>query len=192
MHYIIPGIIAMSTMHTSFNAVSIRISVARLHEKSFEYYMTAPINMYLLTFGYVLAGALRGFYAGLIILLVSYFFGTYIHLSFSFLLICFLNSMLFAAFGYFAAMVINTHYDMNRFTSFVITPMTFLCGTFFSLEKMPHLVKEFIKMLPLTHAISSLRNIALRGDTNYLSILILFTYFLAFYALGVYASYREI
>ncbi|MCT4606032.1 MAG: ABC transporter permease [Marinisporobacter sp.] len=192
LHYIIPGIIAMSTMHTSFNAVSIRISVARLHEKSFEYYLTAPVNMYLLTLGYVIAGALRGFYAGCIILLVSYLFGAHIHITFSFLLICFLNSMLFAAFGYFAAMVINTHYDMNRFTSFVITPMTFLCGTFFSLDKMPYIVKKIIEVLPLTHAIMGLRNIALKGITNYFSIFILLIYFVALYALGVYASYREV
>ncbi|TCO72282.1 ABC transporter permease [Marinisporobacter balticus] len=192
MYYIIPGIIAMSTMNTSFNAVAIRISVARLHEKSFEYYMTAPVNMYLLTLGYVLSGALRGLYAGMIILSITYLFGVYIKITFSFLFICFLNSMLFAAFGYFAAMTINTHYDMNRFTSFVITPMTFLCGTFFSLERMPNFLKNFIELLPLTHAISGLRNIALENITNHFSILILFMYFLAFYALGVYASYREI
>ncbi|WP_053956455.1 ABC transporter permease [Inediibacterium massiliense] len=192
LHYIIPGVIAMSTMHTSFNAVSLRISVARLHEKSFEYYMTAPVNMCLLTLGYVLSGALRGMYAGLIILIVSYMFGAYIHISFSFLFICFLNSMLFAAFGYFAAMIINTHYDMNRFTSFIITPMTFLCGTFFSLQKMPHIIRGFINLLPLTHAISGLRNIALKGESSLFSIMILSLYFIVFYALGVYTSYREI
>ncbi|MCT4595666.1 MAG: ABC transporter permease [Anaeromicrobium sp.] len=192
MHYIIPGIIAMSTMHTSFNAVSIRISVARLHEKSFEDYMTAPVNLSLLTLGYILAGALRGLYAGMIILLISYLFKAYIHVNFSFVAIALLNSLLFAAFGYYAAMVINSHYDMNRFTSFIITPMTFICGTFFSLDKMPLMVKKIIYVLPLTHTINSLRGIALRNNFDYTSIFVLICYIVVFYILGVYASYREI
>ncbi|MBF8982563.1 ABC transporter permease [Lutibacter sp. B2] len=191
MHYIIPGIIAMTTMNSSYGAVSMRVSVAKLHEKSFESYITAPVNMYLLTLGYILAGALRGLYTGMIILAVSYLFKAYIHFNFSFLLICFLNSLLFSALGYFAAMIINNHYDMNRFKSFIITPMTFVCGTFFSLEKMPILLKNFISILPLTHAIQALRGIALKDSYNHISILILLIYFIILYALGVWASYRD-
>ncbi|SHK40369.1 ABC transporter permease [Tepidibacter formicigenes] len=192
IYFIIPGIIALSTMHTSFNAVSIRITVAKLHEKSFEYYMTAPVKMYLLTLGYVIAGALRGLYAGFIILIVSYMFGVHIHFNIAFILVCFLNSMLFAAFGYTAAMIIDNHYDMNRFTTFVITPMTFLCGTFFSLDKMPIAVKKIIMILPLTHVTESLRGIALVDKINYISILVLLVYFMVFFAMGVYVSYKEI
>ncbi len=192
IYFIIPGIIALSTMNTSFNAVAIRITVAKLHEKSFEYYLTAPVRMYLLTVGYILAGAFRGLYAGFIILGLSYAFGVHIHFNFMFLFVCFLNSMLFSAFGYVAAMVIDNHYDMNRFTTFVITPMTFLCGTFFSLDKMPYWVKKVILILPLTHVTQSLRSIALVDKINYLSILILLLYFIGFFILGVYVSYKEI
>jgi ABC-type multidrug transport system permease subunit len=179
-------------MNTSFNAVAIRITVAKLHERSFEYYMTAPVRMYLLTLGYIIAGALRGLYAGFIILLVSYVFGVYINVNFMFLLVCILNSMLFSAFGYVAAMVIDNHYDMNRFTTFVITPMSFLCGTFFSLDKMPSAVEKFIMILPLTHVTKSLRVIALSDKINYLSVLILFVYFIVFFLMGIHVSYKEI
>ncbi|SHH40383.1 ABC transporter permease [Tepidibacter thalassicus] len=192
IYFIIPGIIALSTMNTSFNAVAIRITVAKLHEKSFEYYMTAPVKMYLLTLGYILAGALRGLYAGFIILAVSCVFGVYIHFNIAFILVCFLNSMLFAAFGYTAAMIIDNHYDMNRFATFVITPMTFLCGTFFSLNKMPITVKKIIMLLPLTHVTQSLREIALADKVNYVSILVLIIYFVILFAMGVYVSYKEI
>ena len=125
MHFIIPGIIALSTMNTSFSAVSTRINVQRIFEKSFEYYLTSPVNMKLLALGQIIAGALRGMYAGLLVLLVSFLFGVYIPINFGFVLICFLNSFLFAAFGYGAALSINSHYDMNRFTTFILTPMSF-------------------------------------------------------------------
>ncbi len=59
MHFMIPGIIALTTMNTSFSAVSTRINISKIHEKSFEFYLTSPVNMYLLTIGHVLAGAFR-------------------------------------------------------------------------------------------------------------------------------------
>ncbi|SKC85588.1 ABC transporter permease [Maledivibacter halophilus] len=192
MYFIIPGIIALSTMNTSFNAVSIRINISKIHEKSFQYYLTSPVNIYLLTLGQILAGGLRGMYAAAIILMISYLFGVYIKINLAFIIVCLLNSLLFSAFGYFAAMVINSHYDMNRFTTFVIVPMTFLCGTFFSLDRMPHGVKFLINLLPLTHASQSLRGIALSGELNLISIFVLALYLIAFYFLGVMASFREI
>lgn len=192
MYFIIPGIIALSTMNTSFNAVSIRINISKIHEKSFEYYLTSPVNIYLLTLGQILAGAFRGMYAAVIILIISYLFRVYIKINLAFIIVCLLNSLLFSAFGYFAAMVIKSHYDMNRFTTFVIVPMTFLCGTFFSLNRMPEAVKLLINLLPLTHATQSLRSIALKGELSVLSIFVLALYFIAFYFLGVAASFREI
>jgi len=191
MYFIVPGIIALTTMNTSFNAVSIRINIAKLHEKSFEYYMTSPVNMYLLTLGQVLGGALRGMYAATLIFIVSHLFGVHININLAVIAICLLNSLLFAAFGYFAAMVIDSHYEMNRFTSYIITPMSFLCGTFFSLDKMPGAVKLLINILPLTHASLSLRAIALGGEIKAISIFVLALYFIFFYFMGVIASFRE-
>jgi len=69
--------------------------------------------------------------------------------------------------------------------------MTFVCGTFFSLEKMPAMLKNFISILPLTHAIQALRGIALKNSYDHISIVVLFIYFMILYALGVWASYRD-
>ncbi|QZE13410.1 ABC transporter permease [Halosquirtibacter laminarini] len=190
--YIVPGIIALSSMGTSFNAVSIRILVSKLHERSFEFYMTAPVRMSFLTLGNIIAGALRGLYAASLILTITLLFGIQVHLSLSLLFVVFLNCLLFASFGYIAAMVVNTHYDMNRFNTFVITPMTFLCGTFFSLDNMPVILRNFINILPLTHATKSIRSLMLLGDTNYSSVVILLLFFVSLLSIGVYVSNREI
>lgn len=191
MHFIIPGIIALTTMNTSFNATAIRITTSRLHEKSFEYYLTSPVNMYFLALGQVLAGALRGMYAAGIILLLSYFFGQQISVNPAFILLCVLNSLVFAALGYAAALMIDSHYDMNRFTTYFLVPMTFLCGTFFSLDKVPDLVRKVIYLLPLTHAAQGLRSIAVYDNVQIVSYVILTGYLVVFYFVGVAASYRE-
>ncbi|SDZ13774.1 ABC-type polysaccharide/polyol phosphate export permease [Proteiniborus ethanoligenes] len=191
MHFIIPGIIALSTMNTSFNAVAMRINISKLHEKSFEYYLTSPVRMPLMALGHILSGALRGMYAATLIILVSYLFGIKINIDSYFILICFLNSFLFSAFGYGAALSIDSHYDMNRFTTYIMTPMSFLCGTFFSLNNLPLMIKKIISVLPLSHASISLRNIVLKGEFDYKSIIVLFTYSIIFYCFGVYMSFRE-
>lgn len=191
MHFIIPGIIAITTMNTGFNAVSSRIVVSKLHERSFEYYLTSPISMQLMSLGYILSGALRGIYATTLIVLVSLLFGVVIHIDLYFITICFLNSFVFSALGYAAALSIESHYDMNRFNTYIMTPMSFLCGTFFSLENLPGVAKEIIGILPLSHASVSLRNIVLKGDFSHNSIFVLLVYAVVLYFIGIYMSYRE-
>ncbi len=192
MHFVIPGIIALTTMNTSFSAVSTRLNISRLYEKSFEYYLTSPVNMKLLALGHILAGAFRGMYASALVLIISYIFKIYIPINFHFILICFLSSFLFSAFGYGAALSINSHYDMSRFSTFVMTPMSFLCGTFFSLNKLPLWMKNFIDILPLTHSTNALRDIAIKGNFNHNSIIVLIIYSIIFYIYGVAISYREL
>ena len=191
MHFLIPGLIAMTTMNTSFNAVSSRIITSKLFERSFEYYLTSPISMPLMSFGYILSGALRGIYASFLIILVSLLFGVTIEINFYFLIVCFLNSFVFSALGYAAALSIESHYDMGRFNTYIMTPMSFLCGTFFSLENLPAAVKSIIGILPLSHASASLRSIVLKGSFSHSSILVLAVYAVLLYIIGIYMSYRE-
>lgn len=191
MHFLIPGLIAMATMNTGFNAVSSRIITSKLYERSFEYYLTSPISMPLMSLGHILSGALRGIYASILIILVSLLFGIIIEISFYFLVICFLNSFVFSALGYAAALSIESHYDMGRFNTYIMTPMSFLCGTFFSLENLPGVVKGIVGILPLSHASGSLRNIVLKGTFSHSSILVLLVYAVLLYFIGVYMSYRE-
>lgn len=191
MQFIIPGIIAMSTMNTSFNAVSTRILAAKIHERSFEYYLTSPVSMSLMTLGHMLAGALRGLYAAFLILIISLMFGVKISLNMYFIIICFLNSFLFSAFGYAAALSVDSHYDMSRFNTYIMVPMSFLCGTFFSLDNLPAGLRAVINILPLSHASSSLRSIALKGGLDGISVAVLLAYSVVLYGIGVYMSYRE-
>lgn len=191
MHFLIPGLIAMTTMNTGFNAVSSRIITSKLFERSFEYYLTSPIRMPFMAFGYILSGALRGIYASVLIILVSMLFGVVIKVSFYFFIICFLNSFVFSALGYAAALSIESHYDMGRFNTYIMTPMSFLCGTFFSLENLPVVVKSMVSILPLSHASTSLRSMVLEGNFSHSSIMVLGAYALLLYIISVYMSYRE-
>lgn len=192
MQFILPGIIALTSMRSSYSSISMRVSVARLHERSFENYLISPTRLTYLTLGHVLAGALRGMFAVVVLLFSSLIFGEFIRINVVFILLCFLNCLMFAALGFLASMVIDTHYDLNRFSSFVITPMAFLCGTFFSLKKVPIFLRWIIELLPLTHSTRLLRAIAFGGKVEGFSILVMLLYCTIFIVLSVKTCYEEI
>ena len=174
--FLVPGIIALSTMNNSFSAVGQPLNVQRLFERSFDQIIISPTPMPAYIFGQMLGGALRGMYSGLLILLLSIPFGASIQLSPAFFLIMLLNGMTFAALGILSAIVASSHGDIARFSTFFILPMTFLCNTFFPLEKVPNFIQVLISILPLTHASSSLRAMAYGSAPNVWSLLILAAY----------------
>jgi len=68
LEYVVPGIIALSAMSTSFNAVGTSLNLSRLYNKTLEEYLIAPITAQAFVLGKVLSGVVRGLIASLIIL----------------------------------------------------------------------------------------------------------------------------
>ena len=182
--FLVPGIIALASMNNSFSAVSQPLNVQRLFEHSFDQIIISPTPMSTYIFGQMLGGALRGMYSSVLVLLLSAPFGANLHLSPFFFLVILLNGLVFSALGVTAAIVATAHGDIARFSSFVILPMTFLCNTFFPLDKTPRAVQILIGVLPLTHASGSLRTIAYGGAPSLLSIGVLMGYMVAFMAIA--------
>ena len=178
--FLVPGIIALTTMNTSFSAVGQPLNVQRLYERSFDQIIISPTPMPAYIFGQMLGGALRGMYSGVLILLLSIPFGATMRITPVFFLVMLLNGLTFGALGVTAAILASTHADIARFSTFVILPMTFLCNTFFPLERTPGFVQVLIGILPLTHASGSLRSMAYGGTPNLLSLAVLAGYALAF------------
>lgn len=168
--FLVPGIIALATMNTGFSSVSVSLNVQRLFERSFDQIIISPVPMSSYIFGQVIGGALRGMYAGVLILLISIPFGAGLHLSVLFFLVMLLNGMVFASLGVLASVIAASHLDISRFSTFVITPMTFLCNTMFPVEKMPAAVAAVINCLPLTHTSRMLRAMAYGQTVNGWSI----------------------
>lgn len=174
--FLVPGIIALTTMNTSFSAVAQPLNVQRLFEHSFDHIIISPTPMPAYIFGQMIGGALRGMYSGILILLLSVPFGASMHITPVFFLVMLLNGMTFGALGVMAAILASTHADISRFSSFVILPMTFLCNTFFPLDRTPRIIQLLISILPLTHASGTLRSIAYGSGISWFSILVLFVY----------------
>ena len=160
LDFLLPGVIALTTMNASFSAVGMSLNVQRLYEHSFDNIMISPTPMWQYILGQMLGGSLRGFYAGTLVLILGLCFGAHLQLSIPFLLVMLLNGMSFASLGIMAAVLSKTHAGISRFSSFVLTPMSFLSNTFFGLDTMPEGVNLLIQALPLTQTAVVLRSLS--------------------------------
>lgn len=190
LDFVVPGIVALSAMNGSYNATGTSLNISRLYYRTFEELLVAPISTWSLVLGSILAGSLRGLFSSVVILVFAYLFGAHLHYSLWFFVALLLTCCLFSALGLVAAMVVNSHEDMARFGTFVILPMTFLCGTFFRVDKYPPFVAAFIKILPLTHSSLALRDLALNTGFPLLSLVVLAGYTILLFGLGLLVTIR--
>ena len=180
LDFLLPGVIALTTMNASFSAVGMSLNVQRLYEHSFDNIMISPTPMWQYILGQMLGGSLRGFYAGVLVVVLGFCFGAHMHLSVAFLLVMLLNGMVFASLGIMAAVLSKTHAGISRFSSFVLTPMSFLGNTFFGVDTMPTGVDLLIEALPLTQTSAVLRELSWGMDCPLWRIGVLIVYNLVF------------
>ncbi|HML31777.1 ABC transporter permease [Sporomusa sphaeroides] len=186
LDFIVPGILALNSMNISFNSVASPLNMSRLYHKTLEEYLVAPISSLAFILGKVLSGTLRGIISSLIIIVLAYLFGAKFQLNLLFWLVILLNCLVFSALGFVAAMLINSHEDMGNFSTYVLLPMSFLCATFFRIDKLPAFVQWVLELLPLTHASHALRAIGSGGEPAAVSWLVMLGYIVVLLAISVW------
>lgn len=179
IEFVIPGIIAITAMTSSFNSAGMKLNVDRLFCKSFEECLMSPVNRFSIILGKSLIGVVRGLISSGAFLIVAYLISPTLSFSPLFALVLVLTCFLFAFMGVFAALLAKSHEDMAMFSSLTLLPMTFLAGTFFSLSTLPAWLKVIINFLPLTHCSLCLRAAALGQPFPWLSLLAILGFGLA-------------
>lgn len=149
--FLLPGLIAMSAMTNSF-ALSTEINVARFYWKTFDEIRTAPVADWAYVIGEMAGGMIRGFLAAVIVVIMGLLFRVPLNLSPLLAVSVLLTALVFSALAISTAMLARSHADQGMLSSFVITPMAFLCGTFFPVETYPPWLQWLIELLPLTPA----------------------------------------
>lgn len=191
LNFLIPGVVALTTMNGSFNAIAQNLNVQRLYEKAFDQIMISPTPLWQFVVGQIVGGSIRGLYAGCIILLLTMPIGTgLVFNGFSFL-VMFLNGAVFSAVGVVVSFLAKNHADVPRFSNYIIMPMAYLCNTFFSTERMPQGLREFVSALPLSQTSGMLRSIAAGGSADVGGILTLLAYLAVFTAISFWFIYKK-
>ncbi|MCD8148700.1 MAG: ABC transporter permease [Clostridiales bacterium] len=191
LNYLIPGVVALSSMNGSFGAVAQNLTVQRMYERALDQVMISPTPLWQFIVGQIIAGSLRGIYSGLIIMILVLPVKTGLVFNGFTFLIMFLNGAAFSTIAVVVSFCAKNHTDMPRFSNFVIMPMSFLCNTFFSLDSLPPAASKVLNALPLSQASLMIREIAGGGSASAKGILILLTYVAVFLALAFAFIYRK-
>jgi len=183
LSYLLPGLIAMSSMNNSYTWVASSINLNRIYFKTFQIFIQAPIHSSSIMIGEVLAGMAKGLFASALIIVVGLLAAPKFSLTFIFTLVLLLNCFLFSSLGVITGMLAKSHEDTATYSNFFIMPMAFFSGTFFPVDQIPGYLKWIIYLMPLTHT-----NIAIRQEVldteGVRSLLLLGGYAVAFFIYG--------
>ncbi len=173
LDFLVPGIIALNTMNVSYMSIT-TVHAERVYHKSLEEYLSAPIEPAAFVIGKILSAVVRALISTALILGVAIIFGA--NLKFfseplNFFIAVILNSMIFGSICFCAALKVQTYEELAQVNTYLLMPMSFLCGTFFSTAELPPAVRFVIEILPLTHT-----SFLLREGFNLTSLLILLIY----------------
>lgn len=159
LQFILPGMVALSSMVISFGGTTFSICGDRLFTKTFEEMLLYPVHPLSLYLGKMLAGIVRGMMtAGSVILVAVLFTGkVWSFLNPLFLLLLVLNCAVFAGLGVIVGLNVKSLESVGLFNNFLIVPMSFLGGTFFDPATLPLALKAIVYLLPLTYTTVGLR-----------------------------------
>ncbi|AXQ14932.1 MULTISPECIES: ABC transporter permease [Shewanella] len=157
MEFIAPGLIMMSVITNSYSNVASSFFSAKF-QRNLEELIVAPVPHYVMIAGYVGGGVARGLLVGLIVTLVAMFF---VDLSVQHLglviVTVFLTSVLFALGGLINAVFAKSFDDISIIPTFVLTPLTYLGGVFYSLSLLPDFWRGVSALNPVVYMINVFR-----------------------------------
>jgi ABC-type multidrug transport system permease subunit len=185
LEFLIPGLCAMASMTQAF-AIATDINVSRFYFFAFEEFQAAPVGRVSYVLGEALAGVTKAMLSVVIIIVIALFFRVELSWGPAFWLAVLLNSFCFASLAVAMAMVVKSHADQSLLTSFIITPMGFLGGTFFPLDSLPAWARGALSILPLSHASKAARAAAFGEAAGAAPFLVLAAFSLIFFALAVF------
>lgn len=183
LSYLIPGLVAMSSMNNSYAWVANALNLNRLYFKTFQIFVQAPIRPSDIMIGEVLAGVVKGLFASGLILIVGFVTARNLTITPLFVVTLLVNCVLFAALGVITGMITKSHEDTATYNNFFIMPMAFFGGTFFPLDRIPELLRAVVRLFPLTHTNIVIRKTSLDSE-GLLSLAILLAYAIVFFIIG--------
>jgi ABC-2 type transport system permease protein len=159
LEFIIPGMIAVSSMTISFGNTSYSMFEIRVFRQSFADLLLLPVSYLSLFLGKLLSGTLQGMITSIGVIFIAILFTGRIvsFLNPVFLLILLLTCAVFAGFGMIVGLQAQTLEKIGLYNSFLIVPMIVLSATFFDPTNIPPVLKVIVYLLPLTYASIGLR-----------------------------------
>lgn len=157
MQFLLPGLIMMAVIQNAFANTSSSLLVAKMTGVVVDLLM-APINTHIIILSYITGAFVRALLVSLSIAIYMTLFVDY-HIQHIFWCIYFLffTSMCLGLMGIIAAIVAKKFDQLANFTNLIITPLSFLSGTFYKIDRLPDTLQHFAMYNPFFHMIDGFR-----------------------------------
>lgn len=157
MEFIVPGLIMMSVITNSYNNVASSFYSAK-YQRNVEEMLVSPMPNWIILTGFIIGGMARGIIVGFIVTLLSLFFTELqVYNVFIILIVILLTSTLFATGGFINAMLANSFDDISIVPTFILTPLTYLGGVFYSISLLPVFWQGVSQLNPVLYMVNTLR-----------------------------------
>jgi ABC-2 type transport system permease protein len=157
MEFVVPGLIMLSVITNSFGNV-VSSFYGNKFAGSIEELLVSPMPNYLILLGYVVGGIARGLAVGVIVTLLSLFF-TDLNIQHPMVTISVvvLTAILFSLAGLVNAVYAENFDDISIIPTFVLTPLTYLGGVFYSMNLLPEFWQGVSKLNPVLYMVNAFR-----------------------------------
>jgi len=189
--FIVPGVVAINTMTSSFTTISHKLMIQKRFYESFDEMLLCPISKSALILGKCMLGVVKGAVSGTVLLILGSVMSPDLMITPQLIIMMLLSCFIFSLMGVMAGIIMPDFPQAEAFNNFIILPMTFLCGTMFTLSAVPEIVADIIWALPLTHTSACLRSIGLGWEFPWVSLIVLAIYGTVFFAISWYALNRK-
>lgn len=191
MEYITPGIIMMAVITNSYSNVVSSFFSAK-YQRNIEEMLVAPVPTLFILLGYILGGVSRGLLTGIIVTIVaSQFVDIHIFNWWVLIFVVILTAMLFATGGLVNAIFAKKFDDISIVPTFILTPLTYLGGVFYSIKLLPDFWQSVSLFNPVLYMVNAFRygflgfsDIEITHALVLISVFIISLFSLAYYLLA--------
>lgn len=157
MEFVVPGLIMMAVITSSYTNVVSSFFGAKF-QRFVEEILVSPTPNYIIIIGFVMGGVARGLCVGIIVTLVALFFTEiHIHNLTVTVFIVLMTSVLFSLAGLINAIYANTFDDISIVPTFLLTPLIYLGGVFYSIDLLPDFWGAVSKANPILYIVNAFR-----------------------------------
>ena len=155
--YIIPGLILMSVITNSYANVVSSFYSAKF-QKNIEEMLVSPVPNYVILLGFISGGVARGLSCGIAVTIVAMIFSsTGIANIFIVISIAILTAILFSLGGFINAVFAKSFDDISIIPTFVLTPLTYLGGIFYTISVLPEFWQKVSLGNPILYMVNAFR-----------------------------------
>jgi ABC-2 type transport system permease protein len=157
IQYIVPGLVMMSVMTNAYSNTASSFFLAKFN-KSIEELLVSPMPTYVILLGYMFGGALRGILVGTLVMLIAFLFTHMpIHNFAIIIAMAVLAALLFSLGGIINGIYARRFDDIAFIPTFVLTPLTYLGGVFYSIKQLPPIWQTISLFNPIFSIVDSFR-----------------------------------